>query len=144
MDTLTGHLSDLPASANKTLDLPNPVRPELFAGWAERRLGKAVGMTQFGVNHLTLQPGAASSLRHWHQAEDEFAFVLSGTVTLVDDNGEHLLGEGAFAGFPAGVANGHQLVNRSDAPVTLLVVGSRRPGEETVIYPDDAIGPFRK
>jgi uncharacterized cupin superfamily protein len=144
MDTLIGHLSDLPASGNKTLDLPNPVRPELFAGWAERRLGKAVGMTQFGVNHLTLEPGAASSLRHWHDAEDEFAFVLSGTVTLVDDNGEHVLGDGAFAGFPAGVANGHHLVNRSDAPVTLLVVGSRRPGAEVITYPDDAIGPFRK
>ena len=144
MDTLTGHLSDLPASGNQTLDLPNAVRPELFAGWAERRLGKAVGMTQFGVNHLTLEPGAASSLRHWHEAEDEFAFVLSGTVTLVDDNGEHVLGEGAFAGFPAGVANGHHLVNRSNAPVTLLVVGSRRTGAETITYPADDIGPFRK
>ena len=144
MDTLTKHLSDLPASPNKMLDLPNPVRPDLFAGWAERQLGKAVGMTQFGVNHLTLNPGAASSLRHWHQAEDEFALVLSGTVTLMDENGEHVLGEGACVGFPAGVANGHQLINRSDAPAILLVVGSRRPGEETITYPDDAIGPFRK
>lgn len=144
MDTLTRRLSDLPAATNKILDLPNPVRPDLFAGWTERQLGKAVGMTQFGVNHLTLEPGAASSLRHWHEAEDEFAFVLSGTVTLVDDNGEHLLGAGAFAGFPAGVANGHHLINRSDAPVTLLVVGSRRPGAETITYPDDAVGPFHK
>ena len=144
MDTLTKHLFDLPPAPNKMLDLSSPVRPELFAGWSERRLGTAVGMTQFGINHLTLQPGAASSLRHWHQAEDEFAFVLSGTVTLVDDNGEHLLSEGAFAGFPAGVANGHHLINRSDAPVSLLVVGARRPGEETITYPDDSIGPFHK
>ncbi|CAN5569661.1 hypothetical protein BH10PSE5_BH10PSE5_29090 [soil metagenome] len=144
MDTRTGRLSDLPASANKILTMPNPVRPELFAGWTERQLGKAVGVTQFGVNHLTLAPGAASSLRHWHEAEDEFAFVLSGTVILVDNNGERVMGEGAFVGFPAGVANAHHLVNRSDLPVTLLVVGSRRPGAETITYPDDAIGPFRK
>ena len=62
----------------------------------------------------------------------------------MDDNGEHVLGEGAFAGFPAGVANGHHLVNRSNAPVTLLVVGSRRTGAETITYPADNIGPFRK
>jgi uncharacterized cupin superfamily protein len=36
-----------------------------------QRLGKAAGLTQFGVNRLTLQPGAWSSQRHWHTHEDD-------------------------------------------------------------------------
>ena len=55
---------------------------------ARQRLGDAGGMTDFGVNLLTLQPGVWSSQRHWHSAEDEFVFVLSGEVVLIDDAGE--------------------------------------------------------
>ena len=29
-------------------------------------------------------------------------------------------------------------------PATFLVIGSRRPGEDTVHYPDDDLGPIRK
>ena len=43
---------------------------------------------------------------------------------------------GMSAGFPAGVENGHHLLNRSAAPAVYLEVGSRRPGEEAH-YPDD-------
>ena len=41
------------------------------------RLGDAAGLTQFGVNLLTLPPGAWSSQRHWHVLEDEFVYVLA-------------------------------------------------------------------
>ena len=69
---------------------------------------------------------------------------LDGNPTLIDDNGEHQLTGGSFAAFPAGVENGHHLVNNSGGPVTLIVVGSRRPGQETIHYSDDAIGPIHK
>lgn len=52
------------------------------------RLGDAAGLTQFGVNLLTLPPGAWSSQRHWHVKEDEFVYVLAGEVVLVTDAGE--------------------------------------------------------
>ncbi len=39
--------------------------------------------------------------------------------------GAHLLRSGDAACWPAGVANAHQVVNRSDAPCTYLVLGSR-------------------
>ena len=104
----------------------------------EHQLAKAVGLTQFGVNRLTLEPGAESSLRHWHEKEDEFVYVISGTVTLVDDTGERVRTAGALAGFPAGVANAHQLLNRSAATAELLVVGTRHVGEEVIHYPDKA------
>ncbi len=124
---------------------PTPQRRPAFAdeGGVERQIGKAGGVTQFGVNHLTLEPGATSSRRHWHEAEDEFVFVLSGVATLIDENGEHRLESGAFVGFPAGVANAHHVTNRSDEPVELLVVGTRKVGREAIHYPDAADpGPF--
>lgn len=90
-----------------------------------KKLGDAAGLTQFGVNLLTLAPGVWSSQRHWHSHEDEFAYVLSGEVVLIDDQGAHPMTAGDCAGFKAGDRNGHHFVNRSQAPATLLVVGSR-------------------
>lgn len=94
-------------------------------GRRQVRLGDAAGLTQFGVNLLTLPPGVWSSQRHWHAREDEFVWVVEGEVVLVDDAGEHVLRAGDCAGFPAGDRNGHCLQNRSDADAVLLVAGSR-------------------
>ena len=132
------------AAATPGIAYGGKMEPERFAGRKERRLAKPLGLSQFGVNHMTLEPGAWSSLRHWHAAEDEFVYVLEGVLTLVDSAGSHELGPGDFAAFPAGEANGHQIQNRSSAPGSFLVVGSRRPGEETIHYPDHDFGPVRK
>ena len=70
--------------------------------------------------------------------------MLAGQVVLIDENGDHDLAEGDFAAFPAGSPNGHCLENRSDAPVRLLVVGSRRPRQDVIHYSDDPLGPFRR
>ena len=100
------------------------------------RLGDVAGLTQFGVNRLRLPPGTWSSQRHWHAAEDEFVYVLAGEVVLVTNQGEEVLRAGDCAGFKAGVADGHQLQNRSSEDALVLEVGSRRPAEEAVDYPD--------
>jgi uncharacterized cupin superfamily protein len=138
METPIGHIAQTPTTT------PQPaVKPELVRGMREARLGRPLGITQFGVNHVTLEPGAASALRHWHAGEDEFVYVLSGELTLVDDNGAHALTAGAYAAFPAGVANAHHLVNRSAAPASFLAIGTRKPGEETIHYPDETFGSVR-
>ena len=88
-------------------------------------LGDAGGLSDFGVNYLTLPPGVWSSQRHWHSGEDEFVYVISGEVVLVTDEGETVLKAGECAAFPKGVPNGHKLVNKSKAPATCLEVGTR-------------------
>jgi uncharacterized cupin superfamily protein len=108
---------------------------EICAGRTRQALGDAGGLTQFGVNRLQLAPGTASSQRHWHTHEDEFVFVVSGVVVLITDAGEQPLHAGDSAAFPAGVRNGHQIVNRSNAPAVCLEVGSRIPGDGAT-YPD--------
>lgn len=98
-------------------------------------LGEAAGLTQFGVNIEKLLPGGMSSQRHWHENEDEFLYVLTGEIVLVEDDGEHVLTEGTAVGWRAGEANGHHLINRSDEPSFYLIVGNRAKSD-TVHYPD--------
>ena len=113
--------------------------PPFDAACADRRrwkLGDAVGLSQFGVSLLRLGPGVWSSQRHWHSAEDEFVWVVSGEVVLVTDAGEAVLRAGECAGFKAGVPNGHQIQNRSDAEAVVLEVGTRSVGVDHCDYPD--------
>jgi uncharacterized cupin superfamily protein len=98
-------------------------------------LGEVFGLTGFGVNLLRLPPGSWSSQRHWHSHEEELVYVLEGTPTLITDAGETPLAPGMCAGFRAGAANGHQLVNRSDRMVVLLEVGGRSR-DDVVEYSD--------
>ena len=98
---------------------------EAVRGRSRRKLGDAAGLTQFGVNLMRLAPGAASSHRHWHAREDEFLMVLEGEVVLDEDDGETVLRAGDAAGFPAGRAVGHRLVNRTDRDAVILEIGTR-------------------
>lgn len=101
-----------------------------------RCLGDLAGLTQFGVNLTRLSAGCWSSQRHWHTAEDEFAYILEGEVVLVTNDGEQVLRAGDCAGFRAGEANGHHLQNRSERDALFLEIGARRPQDDEVFYPD--------
>jgi uncharacterized cupin superfamily protein len=113
---------------------PEPYRSRVLPR-ERRRLGDALGLTRIGINQTTLAPGKESSMRHWHTHEDEFVYVLEGQVVLRTGAGEQLLTAGMCAGFPAGVEDGHQLINRSDRPVVYLEMSNRDP-EDTAHYPD--------
>jgi uncharacterized cupin superfamily protein len=97
--------------------------------------GNVAGLSQFGVNLTRLKPGAASALRHWHEQEDEFVYVLEGELVLIEDGGETVLKPGDCAGFKAGVSNGHHLVNKSQRDALYLEVGTRAAAERGH-YPD--------
>lgn len=115
------------------------IYPEPYAGMmrgrSSLRLGEAGGLTQFGVNLVTLEPGALSSLRHWYRHEDEFVMVTEGECTLVQDAGETLMRPGDCAAFPAGDPDGHHFINRSDRVARFLVIGTRAP-REVATYSD--------
>ena len=119
-------LTALPARSGSTY--PEPYAG-IVAGREWQSLGDAAGLTQFGVNLMRLRPGAASSARHWHEQEDEFVYMIEGELVLVEDEGETIVKPGDAAGFKAGVANGHHLVNRSDRDAVFLVVGTRAQRE---------------
>jgi uncharacterized cupin superfamily protein len=114
---------------------PTPYdEPCLGATW--RRLGRAAGLTAFGVNLSRLPPGVWSSQRHWHSHEDELVFVVEGELTLVTDAGEEVLRAGDCAAFKAGDHDGHHLINRSDRDAVVLEVGNCELERDVCVYSD--------
>ncbi len=126
-------LAAAPVSAGT--NYPPPHR-EPCLGRVRKRLGHAGGLTEFGVNLLTLPPGAWSSQRHWHTHEDEFVWVVEGEVVLITDAGEEILRAGDCAAFKAGDPDGHHLINRSGRDATVLEVGNSDPARDACDYPD--------
>ena len=92
------------------------------------------GLTQFGAFIEELSPGSRSSFRHWHETEDEMVHVLTGEVVLIEDR-ETQMQAGEAAAWPAGLAVGHCLENRSNAIARYLVIGTRNHSDR-YHYPD--------
>ena len=125
-------LTSIPESKGSSYPAPFDKEP---AKRVRQRLGDAGGLTQFGVNLLHLPPGAWSSQRHWHSAEDEFVYVISGEVVLITDKGEEVLRGGDCAAFPSNAPDGHHLVNKSSTTAVCLEIGTRMTDDFTR-YPD--------
>ena len=104
-------------------------------GQGTQRLGRAAGLTAFGVNLSRLPPGVWSSQRHWHTHEDEFVMVVEGELTLVTDAGDEILRPGDCAAFKAGERDGHHLINRSDRDAVVLEIGNASD-KDVCDYPD--------
>ena len=113
----------------KTRDEPG------FGAMATASFSDSAGLTQYGAYLQTLQPGARSSTRHWHEQEDEFLYVVSGRVTVVENDGPHVLEPGDAACWPAGVPNAHHVLNESGEPCSYLIVGTRLT-HDICHYPD--------
>jgi uncharacterized cupin superfamily protein len=108
---------------------------QVISGREKQRIGDAAGLTQFGVNITRIKAGSASALRHWHEREDEFVYMLEGELVLCENDGETVLKAGDAAGFKAGSGVAHCLVNRTERDAIYLEVGTRAESER-VHYPD--------
>ncbi|MEM8956929.1 MAG: cupin domain-containing protein [Pseudomonadota bacterium] len=126
---------DLASVPVKTGSLYPAPYGDQMAGRSSLRLGQAGGLTQFGVNLVSLEPGARSSLRHWHAHEDEFVMVTEGGLIMVTDAGETPMAAGDCAAFPAGVADGHCFINPTAEVARFLVVGTKSQ-REVATYSD--------
>jgi uncharacterized cupin superfamily protein len=111
-----------------------PPHGEKVAGRNYRRVAQALGLTDFGVSEVTLEPGAWSSQRHWHEGEDEIVVMIEGEAVLVEEEGETVMRAGDIAAFAKGVANGHHLINRSATQCRFVAVG--KPSTTDCHYPD--------
>lgn len=100
-----------------------PPFDQQIKGRFHRRLSPATGLTDFGVSHVVLKPGAWSSQRHWHEGEDELLVMISGEALLVEDTSSTLLKAGDCAAWPKGSTNGHHLRNEGDQDCAFIVVG---------------------
>ena len=112
----------------------HPVLGGGLGDYACQLLSDPGGLTQFGAFIEILPPGARSSFRHWHECEDEMVMILEGEVMLIEDK-ETTLRAGDVACWPAGLAVGHCLHNRSATDARYLVIGTR-VSRDVIHYPD--------
>lgn len=85
-------------------------------------LRRSLGVTSFGINQITLQPGQRLRI-HRHTTQEEVYFVVRGSLALIVEGTEELeLGAGELARVPASVRR--QLVNRFDDPCTIVAIGA--------------------
>ena len=131
-------LETIPQS-NRT-GYPPPYNEAVAGRWV-RRLKSPSGLTEMGVSHVVLKPGAWSSQRHWHALEDELVVILSGEVVLVEDadgenGGETVLRAGDVAAWPKGVRNGHCLQNRGEADCSMIAISAGDSANDHGEYPD--------
>jgi uncharacterized cupin superfamily protein len=129
------HLDDV---AEESGSYPAPADHVVLSRY--RNLGKAAGTVRLGMSLERMAPGEHSSLTHAHSAEEECAYVLSGTCTLrlVEPGAEPRqvpVRAGDFISFPAGTAVAHSFVNESSDECLLMVVGERRD-DDRVFYPE--------
>lgn len=110
-------------TASNATGYPPPFA-EAVAGRWWKRLAPAGGLAHMGASHVVLEPGAASSQRHWHRGEDELLVMLAGEAVLIEDDGRTALGPGDVCAWAAGVENGHVLVNESDAPCAFVAISA--------------------
>ena len=128
------------------IENPNFDEPREQEGFrAQRaRIGRQAGAVKLGASLWEVPPGEAAYPYHFHLGEEELLVILSGTPTLRSTDGERDMEQGEVLAFPRGEDGGHQLVNRSDAPVRFLAV-STSDAPEVVVYPDSGkIGCFER
>jgi uncharacterized cupin superfamily protein len=108
------------------------------------RLGRQAGAERLGASLFELPPGQAAYPYHFHLAEEELLFVLTGRPSLRDTAGWRELDEGEVLCFPRGESGAHQLANRSGETVRFLAISTG--GEpDVVIQPDSGkLGAFER
>ena len=102
---------------------PDPFHKPVAGRWW-KRIAPLACLTEMGASHVTLEPGAWSSQRHWHDDEDELVVMLSGTAVLIEDDGETELKAGDVAAWAKGSTNGHHMINRSDESCTFVAISA--------------------
>ena len=93
------------------------------------------GWGKLGVHFYTIQPGKANYPYHYHTANEEIFYIISGQGTLKTPEGDKIVSEGDVIVMPAHENGAHQLINTSDAPLIYLEVKTEN-SPDIVLYPD--------
>jgi uncharacterized cupin superfamily protein len=109
-------------------------QPERYHGF-DAEVGFVIGARTLGYRVSTLPPGHFFCPLHGHAREEEMFFVLDGEPSIRTLTGTLRCRKGDFVAFPVGESGTHQLLNESDAPATVLLLG-RTEAFEACYYPD--------
>ncbi len=100
-------------------------------GWRVKGalVGQRVGGELIGATMSEVAPGSRLWPYHTHYLNEEWVIVLRGEPTLRTPEGERMLKEGDVVCFPRGKDGAHQLSNRTDSPIRVLMLSSMLRGE---------------
>lgn len=106
-------------------------------GFTYRRakLGAQAGGEKLGASLFEIPPGQATFPYHAHSANEEMLIVLRGKPHLRTADGWRELAEGEVVAFRTGEEGAHQIQNRGEEPVRVLVL-STMVAPEVNLYPD--------
>ena len=99
------------------------------------QLGAAAGAERLGCSLYELPPGKRSWPLHYHTANEEAFYVLSGEGLLRTGEDGIDLTPGDYAACPVGEAGAHQMVNTGDEPLRYLAVSTMAEPDIT-LYPE--------
>lgn len=123
---------------------PDLEPPDTAEGYRDRRarVGREAGGSRLGLSVYELPPGQSVCPYHYHLREEELLVVLAGRPWLRSPAGWRELHEGDVVAFPVGPGGAHQVLNRSDAPVRVMIA-SQNKDPEICVYPDSGkVGMF--
>ena len=106
-------------------------RQEDRTGWRSKDawVGHHIGAELIGGSMYELEAGDKLWPYHTHHANEEWIVVLRGAPTLRTHEGEEVLKEGDVVCFPRGKEGAHQVINRTDEAVRVLMLS-------TLVAPD--------
>ena len=106
-------------------------------GWRikEAFVGHHIGSELLGASMSEIEPGNKHWPYHTHYANEEWVIVLGGEPTLRTPEGEQVMKEGDVVCFPRGNDGAHQIINRTDSPIRVLMLSSMI-SPDTVEYLD--------
>lgn len=95
-------------------------------GWKSKDawVGHHLGAELLGGALYELEPGDRLFPYHTHHANEEWLLVVRGKPALRTPDGEAELSEGDIAVFPRGDDGYHQVINRTGAPIRVLMLSS--------------------
>jgi quercetin dioxygenase-like cupin family protein len=91
-------------------------------------LRKQLGVSSFGINQVTLQPGQRMRI-HRHAGQEEVYLVIEGRLTVLVEGRAHTIAAGELMRVAPEVRR--QLVNRHPERVTVVALGGAGDGHES-------------
>ncbi|WP_264555940.1 cupin domain-containing protein [Halocatena marina] len=112
------------------------------AAFKRKQLGEAAGGDRLGCSLYELPAGRRSWPYHYHTANEEAIYVLSGRGTVKLGGETQPLREGDYVALPADESGGHRVINDSDAPLQYLVVSTMNEPDVSVYPESNKLGVF--
>jgi uncharacterized cupin superfamily protein len=92
-------------------------------------VGQHIGGELIGASLSEVEPGCKLWPYHTHHLNEEWVIVVRGEPTLRTPEGERVLEEGDVVCFPRGKEGAHQIINRSESPIRVLMLSSMIRGD---------------